>query len=291
MMMTTVDYDDDDVFPRLLELCAQRQNGARPATSSSSCFGLAGGGGGGSGGRVDRHIHVIWTCRFLPSLLRARIINMNARSIYAQSWHSRETRWLPLLHFHFGECCVPVLVIPANEREKQKETFMAHHPSQFMILFFFSFFLSFPCRALQTLFSSDFFKKKIQLEDVRLLPLNTTKALRFHLSLAPYEKPGVAFAHPSWNGFIGDAGYFIFLRVRPVVCFAFAGDSLASCVSSPSVSQQRRRDKRKRNEQECWLVLFYRRTTQHDDNNKRLLVRPAGRPAARATTHFPKAEE
>ena len=73
---------------------------------------------------------------------------------------------------------------------------MAHHPSQFMILFFFSFFLSFPWRALQTLFSSDFLKK-IQLKDVRLLPLNSTKALRFHLSLAPYEKPGVAFAHPS----------------------------------------------------------------------------------------------
>ena len=71
---------------------------------------------------------------------------------------------------------------------------MAHHPSQFMILFFFLSFLSLPCAADSFLFR---LKKKKKLEDVRLLLLNTTKALRFHLSLAPYEKPGVAFAHPS----------------------------------------------------------------------------------------------
>ena len=73
-----------------------------------------------------------------------------------------------------------------------------HGSSSFTIydslLFFFLSFLSLACAADSFLFR---LLKKIQLEDVRLLLLNTTKALRFHLSLAPYEKPGVAFAHPS----------------------------------------------------------------------------------------------
>jgi hypothetical protein len=67
--------------------------------------------------------------------------------------HKRTTFAL-LLYFHFGECFWASGIPPSlyslptqpssfykkktknkTEREKQKETFMAHHPSQFMILF------------------------------------------------------------------------------------------------------------------------------------------------------------